>query len=82
MWYIYILKCSDGTLYTGSTNDLKKRVQTHNEGKAAAKYTRARRPVKMVYSEKFGTKSEALKREWVIKKMSREEKINLLNLKE
>jgi putative endonuclease len=76
-YFIYILKCKDGTLYTGSTNDLEKRVVIHNEGKAAAKYTRARRPVKLVYSEKFETKSEALKREWVIKKMKRVEKQKL-----
>lgn len=76
-YFIYILKCSDGTLYTGSTNDLEKRVKVHNEGKTAAKYTRSRRPVKMIYSEKFETKSEALKREWEIKKMEREEKMLL-----
>lgn len=78
MYFIYILKCSDGTLYTGSTNDLEKRILAHNTSKTAAKYTRSRRPVKMVYSEKFRSKSKALKREWEIKKMERVEKINLL----
>ena len=77
-WFIYILKCADNTLYTGSTNDLEKRVKVHNEGKTAAKYTRARRPVKMVYSEEFKTKSKALKREWEIKKMEREKKIEII----
>lgn len=78
MYYIYILKCADGTLYTGSTNDLEKRVHAHNTSKTAAKYTRARRPVKLVYSEKFRTKSKALKREWKIKRMEREEKLTLI----
>jgi putative endonuclease len=76
MYFIYILKCSDGTLYTGYTNNLEKRIEAHNDGKGA-KYTRGRRPVKMVYSEKFRSKSKALKREWDIKGMEREEKLNL-----
>ena len=62
-YFIYVLKCSDGTLYTGSTNDLKKRLSAHNTSKAAAKYTRGRRPVTIVYSEKLRTKSQALERE-------------------
>lgn len=77
MYYIYILKCSDGTLYTGSTNDLKKRLHTHNTGKAGAKYTRGRRPVEMIYSEEFKIKSKALKREWEIKRMNRGNKLHL-----
>lgn len=76
-YFIYILECSDGTLYTGSTNDLDKRVLAHNTSKTAAKYTRARRPVKMVHFEKFRTKSQALKREWEIKGMERSDKIKL-----
>lgn len=76
--YVYILECADKTLYTGYTTDLEKRVETHNSGKAAAKYTKARRPVKLKYSESFDTKSEALKREWAIKKMSRDEKYTLI----
>lgn len=79
-YFIYILKCSDGTLYTGSTNDLKKRLIAHNTGKTGAKYTKARRPVKMVYSEKFKTKSKAMKREWEIKGMKRTEKLELIGL--
>ena len=76
-YYCYILLCSDGTLYCGYTNDLVKRVNTHNRGKGA-KYTRQRTPVKLVYSEEFKTKSEALKREHQIKKLSRKEKLKLL----
>ena len=75
--YCYILLCSDGTLYCGYTNDLVKRVNTHNRGKGA-KYTRQRTPVKLVYSEEFKTKSEALKREHQIKKLSRKEKLALI----
>ena len=79
MYYIYILKCSDNTLYTGYTNDLNKRVVAHNTSKTGAKYTKARRPVMLVYSEKFRTKSKAMKREWKIKSMERDEKIKLFN---
>ena len=79
MHYVYILKCSDGTLYTGYTNNLEKRVEAHNTGNGA-KYTRSRRPVKMIYSEKFRSKSKALKREWEIKKMERVEKLRLVGM--
>ena len=75
---MYILRCYDGSLYTGWTTDLKQRVKAHNEGKGA-KYTRSRRPVELVYHEEFGTKSEALKREAAIKRLSREEKLTLIN---
>jgi putative endonuclease len=81
MYYIYILKCADGTLYTGSTHDLKARVLAHNTSKTGAKYTRARRPVKMVYSEKFRTKSKAMKREWEVKSLKRKEKLILIKSK-
>lgn len=77
MNYIYILKCSDDTLYTGWTTNLEKRIKTHNS-KKGAKYTRGRTPVTLVYFEKFKTKSEALKREITIKKFSREEKLKLI----
>jgi len=77
MYHVYILKCHDGTLYTGSTNDLQKRLETHNLGKGA-KYTRGRLPVKLVYSESFTTKGEALKREAQIKHFSRNQKLSLL----
>lgn len=76
MNYVYILRCKDNTLYTGWTNSLERRIKVHNDGKGA-KYTRGRLPVKLVYFEEFLTKNEAMKREYEIKKMTREEK-NLL----
>lgn len=77
MYYIYILKCSDGTLYTGFTNNLEKRLKVHNSGKGA-KYTRSRLPVQLMYYEEFGTKSDALKREYQIKRFSRQKKLKLI----
>lgn len=77
MNYTYILECSDGTYYTGWTNDLEKRLKTHNEG-SGGKYTRSRLPVQLVYYETFETKQEAMSREWHIKKLSREEKSKLI----
>lgn len=77
MNYTYILECADGSYYTGWTNDLERRVREHNE-KKGAKYTRGRTPVKLVYYETFETKSEALKREVAIKKLSRPEKDALI----
>lgn len=75
--YVYILKCSDGTLYTGWTNQLKKRLAAHNGGRGA-KYTKPRLPVELMYYETFATKNEALSRECAIKKMKREEKLAIL----
>ena len=75
--FAYILECADGTYYTGYTNDLEKRVATHNAGKGG-KYTRARLPVSLVYHECFDTKNEAMSREWAIKQLSRKEKENLV----
>ena len=72
-----MLKCSDGTLYTGWTNDLEKRVEAHNSGKGA-KYTKARRPVELAYSEEFETKEQAMKREYAIKQLGRKEKQELI----
>ena len=73
----YILKCSDGTLYTGWTNNLDKRLKEHNAGQGA-KYTRGRRPVKLVYFEAYDTKQEAMQREFQIKKLTRKEKEALI----
>lgn len=73
----YILKCSDGTLYTGWTNDIKKRLKAHNEGRGA-KYTKGRRPVELVYLETFETKQEAMKREAAIKRMKKVDKQQLI----
>lgn len=77
MNYTYILECKDGTLYTGWTKNIQKRLIEHNTGRGA-KYTRARRPVKMVYYEAYATKEEAMKREYAIKRMSRKEKLALI----
>jgi len=77
--YVYILKCKDKTLYTGYTNNLAKRVLAHNKLKSGARYTKARRPVKLVYFEKYRTKSKSLKREIIVKKMKRSEKLKLIN---
>jgi putative endonuclease len=79
-FYTYIVSCADGTFYTGYTNDVNARIDEHNglTKKPGAKYTKARRPVKLVYSEKFDTKSEAMKREWEIKQMNRVQKQELL----
>ena len=78
MNYTYIVRCADGTLYTGWTNDLEKRMKAHNEG-MGAKYTRSRRPVELVYSEEHETKEEAMSREYRIKRMSRQQKMELIN---
>lgn len=75
-WVVYILQCADGTLYTGITNDLKKRLAAHNRG-TGAKYTRGRGPVKLAYKERRKTKGSALRREAEIKKMSRKAKLRL-----
>ncbi len=80
MHYAYIVKCSDGTYYTGYTNDLEKRLLTHNAGKGA-KYTRNRLPVEMVYYEEYEEKSEAMKREYAIKQLTREQKEKLISSK-
>ena len=75
-WKLYILRCGDGTLYTGITTDVEKRLEAHRNGKGA-KYTRGRAPLDLVYREECGDHSAALKREAEIKKMSREEKLKL-----
>jgi len=75
--YTYILECADGTLYTGWTNDLEKRVMAHNKGKGG-KYTRTRLPVRLVYSESFETKQQAMQREYAIKQLTRSEKEKLI----
>lgn len=78
MWQVYILKCKDKTFYTGITTDLKRRVDEHNCSPLGAKYTRGRRPVKLVYSRRAKDKSKAAKLEYEIKKMSRREKMDLI----
>jgi putative endonuclease len=76
-WFVYIVECADDTLYTGITNDLTRRIDMHNNG-TGAKYTKARTPVKLLYSEDAPSRSEASKREYTIKKLSRSDKLNLL----
>lgn len=76
-YYVYLLRCSDDTLYTGCTNDLKRRIQAHNAGKGA-KYTRSRRPVELVYQEIQPDRSAALRREAKVKQLLRKEKLALI----
>ena len=78
MYYLYILKCADKTLYTGITVDLARRVREHNSSKLGARYTRARRPVKLVYSKKFRNRSLASKAESRMKNLTRKEKLELV----
>ena len=75
---VYILECADTSLYTGCTNDIPKRVHRHNTSPAGAKYTRSRRPVKLVYTENYRTLQRALKREVAIKRLTRKEKLLLI----
>ena len=77
MYFAYIMRCADGTLYTGYTDDIARREFVHNSGRGA-KYTRSRLPVKMVYHESFATRSEAMKRECAIKRLSREQNLKLI----
>ncbi len=77
MFYVYILKCGDGSFYCGYTNDVKKRLEKHKSGKGA-KYTRSRLPLELVFVEKYNDKSQALKREYEIKKLSRSQKEKLV----
>lgn len=76
-WFVYIVKCSDDSLYTGITNDKERRLAQHNKGKAS-KYTRVRLPVEMVYTEVAEDRSEASKREWAIKQLSKKQKLALI----
>ena len=79
MYFVYILKCSDDSLYTGIAKNLEKRLKEHNNSELAAKYTRSRRPVQLVFSKEFETRSLALKEEASIKKLSKQEKLKIIN---
>ena len=79
--YTYILRCADGTFYTGWTNDLEKRLKSHNDG-TASKYTRVRRPVELAYFEEHETKQAAMQREYAIKQMTRAQKTAIIEKKE
>ena len=75
--FVYIVRCADGSLYTGYARDVKARVRAHNSARGA-KYTAGRRPVRLVFSEECGTRSAALKREYALKQLSRKKKLQLL----
>jgi len=77
IYYVYILRCRDGSLYTGWTNDLAKRTEAHNKGQGA-KYTKGRGPMELIYHEEYSNKSEALKREYAIKRFSKAQKLELI----
>ncbi|MBR2935286.1 MAG: GIY-YIG nuclease family protein [Oscillospiraceae bacterium] len=76
-WFVYMLRCGDGTIYTGITDDVEKRLSAHRAGKGA-KYTRGRGPLELVYTEEQPDKPAALRREIAVKKLTRQEKLNLL----
>jgi putative endonuclease len=78
MYHVYILRCADGTLYTGIATDLRRRLEEHNGSKLGAKYTRPRRPVELVYSRRFRTRSNACKEESRIKSLSRAQKMEII----
>jgi putative endonuclease len=82
IWHVYMVRCSDGTLYTGITNDLEKRIEAHNSGKDGARYTRSRRPVKLIYSEKAGSRSAAARLEYQLKRLPLAEKNRLIQSSE
>lgn len=79
-WFVYILQCSDKTLYTGVTTDIERRIEEHNTGSKGAKYTATRRPVKLVYSELLDSRSEAQQREHQIKSLTRQQKQQLIDM--
>jgi len=79
IWYVYMVRCADGSLYTGIAKDTQRRIQEHNQdAQLGARYTRARRPVKLVYEERYENRSQATKREAQIKRLKKHEKENLL----
>lgn len=78
-WYVYVIKCSDNSLYTGITTDINRRVNEHNTSNKGAKYTKTRRPVELKYYEEFTDRSTASKREYAIKKLTRKQKLNLIS---
>lgn len=82
MYYLYIVKCSDGTLYTGTTTDLQRRIKEHNSFKHGAKYTRGRKPVKLIFSKKFKSWSAASKDEFRVKRLSKIQKLKMIETAE
>lgn len=81
VWFVYLLRCGDGSLYCGITDDVSRRLEAHAAGKGA-KYTRGRGPLELVYTEACGSHSDALKREAAIKKLKRQEKLRLAGITE
>jgi putative endonuclease len=81
IWHVYMVSCSDGTLYTGIAKDLPKRIEAHNSDKGGARYTRSRRPVKLVYSEQVESKSTASRLEYNIKRLPRLKKEKIIKRK-
>jgi putative endonuclease len=77
-WFMYVVRCSDGTLYTGITKDIKKRVLEHNYGTRGAKYTKSRRPVQLIYRRECESHSHALKEEWAFKKLRKAKKERII----
>lgn len=77
-WFVYMVRCSDNTLYTGIAKNVEKRIREHNSEKGGARYTRARRPVTLVYTETASSRSEAAKREWNIKRLGLAKKMALI----
>lgn len=78
-YFVYIVSCNDGSFYTGYAADVEKRVLVHNNGKTGAKYTKTRRPVTLVYSEELPSRSAAMKREYALKKLSHNQKVQLVS---
>ena len=79
MWFVYLLQCEDGSIYTGATNDIKKRFDAHKNGRGG-RYTRLHKPIRILYSERFRTKGKSLSREAEIKSWPREKKLKLIKL--
>ena len=77
-WFLYVVRCGDDTLYTGVTTDLNRRVNEHNTSKRGAKYTKTRRPVNLIWSNKYNNRSEAQSAEYSFKKLSRKEKLDII----
>lgn len=80
MYFVYLLECADGTLYTGIALDVAKRIEEHNTSPLGARYTRSRRPVKLLYSKEAGEQAEALREEYRLKQLTRTEKLALCGL--
>ena len=78
-WFLYVVRCCDGTLYTGVTTDLNRRVNEHNTSKRGAKYTKTRRPVNLIWSKEYNNRSEAQSAEYNFKKLSRKQKLDIIN---